>query len=58
MAAVTQVEEVASETSDIHDLPFDVEVSIDDAEYARIMRRIMLEDGGSDTPVSRFNSSI
>jgi FXSXX-COOH protein len=52
-----QFEGVTSGTSDIHDLPLDVEVNIDDTEYARIMRRISA-DGGTDTDVSAFNSSI
>jgi hypothetical protein len=42
-----QFEGVTSVTSDI-----------DDAEYARIMRRITIADGGTDTDVSAFNSSI
>jgi sulfatase maturation enzyme AslB (radical SAM superfamily) len=53
-----QFEGVTSVTSDMHDLPLDVEVNIDDAEYARIMRRITIADGGTDTDVSAFNSSI
>jgi hypothetical protein len=56
--AAMQMEAVASGMSDMHDLPFDVEVDIDEVEYARIMRRITIEDGGTDTPVSAFNSSI
>jgi FXSXX-COOH protein len=53
-----QLEGVTSVTSDMHDLPLDVEVNIDDAEYSRIMRRITIADGGTDTDVSAFNSSI
>jgi hypothetical protein len=56
--ATLQMEGVRSGTSDMHDLPLDVEVNIDDIEYARIMRRITIADGGSDTDVSAFNSSI
>jgi hypothetical protein len=56
--AATQVEAVKSGVPDIHGLPLDVEVSIEDAEYDRIMRRILGQDDGSDTPVSAFNSSI
>jgi FXSXX-COOH protein len=56
--ATLQMEGVTSGTSDLHDLALDVEVNIDDAEYARIMRRITIADGGSDTDVSAFNSSI
>jgi FXSXX-COOH protein len=56
--AAAQVEAVESGIPDIHDLPLDVEVGIGDVEYGRIMRRILGEDGGSDTPVSAFNSSI
>jgi hypothetical protein len=39
------------------DVPFDVDVAIGDAEYARIMRRITIDDG-ADTRFSAFNSSI
>jgi hypothetical protein len=53
-----QLEGVKSGTSDMLDLPLDVEVNIDDIEYARIMRRITIADGGTDTDVSAFNSSI
>ena len=44
--------------SDIHDLPLDAEISIDDAEYAHIMRRIGIAEGEPGTTVSAFNSSI
>ena len=47
-----------SDMSDIHDLPFDTEVSIDDVEYAHIMRRIGIAEGEPGTSVSAFNSSI
>ena len=40
------------------DLPLGADVDIDDAEYARIMRRIGNGDGDTDTEVSAFNSSI
>ena len=53
-----QLQGVMSGTPDIHDLPLDVDVNIDDSEYARIMRRISIADGGTDTDVSAFNSSI
>jgi hypothetical protein len=53
-----QFEGVESVTSNINDLPIDVEVCIDEVEYDRIMRRIFLADGGADTDVSAFNSSI
>jgi hypothetical protein len=56
--ATLQMEGVRSGTSDMHDLPLGVEVNIDDIEYARIMRRITIADGGTDTEVSAFNSSI
>jgi hypothetical protein len=56
--ATLQMEGVRSGTSDMHDLPLAVEVNIDDIEYARIMRRITIADGGTDTDVSAFNSSI
>jgi hypothetical protein len=44
--------------SDIHDLPLDAVVSIDDIEYAHIMRRIGIAEGEQGTSVSAFNSSI
>jgi hypothetical protein len=56
--ATLRMEGVPSGASDMGDLPLDVEVNIDDIEYARIMRRITVRDGGSDTVVSAFNSSI
>jgi hypothetical protein len=45
-----------SELSDIRDLPLDAVVDVD--EYSRIMRRTGVSDGGPDTPVSAFNSSV
>jgi hypothetical protein len=56
--ATVWMEDEASGVSDVRDLPLDVEVNIDDIEYARIMRRITLNDGGADTVISAFNSSI
>ena len=47
-----------SDMSDIHDLPLDAEVSIDGVEYEHIMRRIGIAEGGQETTVSAFNSSI
>ena len=55
---VLQMEGVKSGASDMGDLPLDAEVNIDDIEYERIMRRITIGDGGTDTEVSAFNSSI
>jgi FXSXX-COOH protein len=55
--ATLQFEGVTSGTSDVRDLPLDVEINIDNTEYARIMRRLSA-DGGTDTDVSAFNSSI
>jgi hypothetical protein len=49
---------VASDMSDIQELPLDVEINIDEAEYVHIMRRIGLVEGESGTSVSAFNSSI
>jgi FXSXX-COOH protein len=46
-----------SDMSDIHDLPLDAQLNIDDAEYAHIVRRIGI-DGEPGTSVSAFNSSI
>lgn len=50
-------EAVTSAMPALGDVPFDVEIAISDAEYARIMRRITVDDG-ADTRVSAFNSSI
>ena len=47
-----------SDMSDINDLTLDTEVSIDDVEYAHIMRRIGIAEGEPGTSVSAFNSSI
>jgi hypothetical protein len=55
---VLQMEDVMSGASDMGDLSLDTEVNIDGTEYARIMRRITIGDGGTDTEVSAFNSSI
>jgi hypothetical protein len=55
---VMQQEDVMSGASDMGDLSLGVEVNIDDIEYDRIMRRINIGDGGTDTEVSAFNSSI
>jgi FXSXX-COOH protein len=49
---------ITSDLTDLHDLSLDVEVNLDDGEYARIMRRIGLGDGEPGTTVSAFNSSI
>lgn len=56
--AVLQLEGVTYGASDMGDLPLDVEVDIDDTEYERIMRRLAIGSGGTDTEVSAFNSSI
>jgi hypothetical protein len=56
--ATSWMEAVASGTSDMGDLPPDVEVNIDDFEYARIIRRVTVGDGDADTEISAFNSSI
>jgi hypothetical protein len=45
-----------SELSDTRDLPLDE--SIDETQYAHLMRRIGLVEGEPGTPVSAFNSSI
>lgn len=49
---------IVSELPDIGELPLDAEVNVDDAEYARIMRRLIIVDGEPRNPVSAFNSSI
>jgi len=56
--ASSWIEAVTSGVSDMGGLPLDVEVNIDDFEYARIIRRITVSDGGADTEISAFNSSI
>lgn len=58
MAAVAG-DTLVSVMSDNHDASLDAKVFIESDEYARIMRGIATEDGGSATPVvSAFNSSI
>jgi hypothetical protein len=49
---------LASDMSDIRNLPLDAEINIDDVEYAHIMRRIGIAEGEPGTSVSAFNSSI
>jgi hypothetical protein len=49
---------ITSDMSDIGELPLDAKVSLDDAEYAHIMRRIGVAEGEPGTSVSAFNSSI
>jgi hypothetical protein len=56
--ASSWIDAVTSGPSDMGGLPLDVEVNIDDFEYARIIRRITVRDGGADTEISAFNSSI
>jgi FXSXX-COOH protein len=58
MSTVFVDDVIVSEVPDIRDLPLDSEDSIDDAEYAHIMRRIGSVEGGPGTSVSAFNSSI
>jgi FXSXX-COOH protein len=55
---VFEMERIMSNASDMDDLPLDAEGGTDDAEYARVMRRITIGDNGTDTEVSAFNSSI
>jgi len=57
MTAV-QPDGVMSAMPDLNDVPFGEEISIDDAEYARIMRRIAIGDSDAAGGVSAFNSSI
>jgi hypothetical protein len=60
MTAVTEGARVVSVMPDHHDVPLDVDITIDSVEYARIMRGIPQggEGHGSTVPVSAFNSSI
>lgn len=54
----TMLSEGKSATSNMTDWRIDDEAVIDDAAYRRIMQRIFHGDGGTDTDVSAFNSSI
>jgi hypothetical protein len=54
--AATDDEFILSDVLDSQDLP--LEVSVDGAEYALLMRRISLVEGEPGTHVSAFNSSI
>ena len=47
---------LVSDMADGHELPLDS--TIDEPEYADIMRRIGIAEGEPGTPVSAFNSSI
>jgi len=49
---------ILSDVRDVHDLPLDADDSIDNVEYAHIMRRIGIAEGEPGAPVSAFNSSI
>jgi hypothetical protein len=51
-------QDIVSELPDIGELPLDAEVYVDEAEYARIMRRLITLDGEPLPSVSAFNSSI
>jgi FXSXX-COOH protein len=53
-----QPDRIGAPAPDLGDLPLDAEIDIGDAEYARIMRRIVGGDDGTGTGVSAFNSSI
>jgi hypothetical protein len=54
---ITYADDLTSDLSK-YDMPLDAETSIDEAEYAHIMRRIGIVEGEAGTPVSAFNSSI
>jgi hypothetical protein len=58
MAVIKADAIITSDMSGIGEVPLDAEVNVDDAEYARIMRRIGLAEGEPETSVSAFNSSI
>jgi hypothetical protein len=58
MSILTVDEVIVSDMSDIRDLPLDADVRTSDVEYARIMRRAGIVEGGPVTSVSAFNSSI
>jgi FXSXX-COOH protein len=49
---------LASAVRDIADIPLGELPEISDEEYARIMRRIGLDEGEPGMTVSAFNSSI
>jgi hypothetical protein len=54
--AATAGESIISDVLDSQDLPLGV--TVDEAEYARLLRRIGLVEGEAGTSVSAFNSSI
>ena len=58
MSTQQQDEVITSDLPDLAGVSFSDELRIDDAEYARIMRRIVGDNFGTDTDVSAFNSSI
>lgn len=55
---MTTTQDLASDMAGLSDLPLDTEASIDDVEYAHIMRRTGIAEGEPGTSVSAFNSSI
>jgi hypothetical protein len=57
MTAVAAQAPILSRMSDTHDVPLETEVTIDDAEYNRLMRGIAVEDGAPVVLVSAFQSS-
>jgi hypothetical protein len=57
MLTTDQDSVITSDLSDIHDLPLDTYLSVDDAQYAEIIRRIGIQEETGNT-VSAFNSSI
>ena len=58
MKPIREPLKVVSDLPDIGELPLDAEVNVDDVEYARIMRRLITQDGEPLNRVSAFNSSI
>jgi hypothetical protein len=51
-------QDIVSELPDIGELSLDAEVNVDDAECARIVRRLITPDVEPLPSVSAFNSSI
>jgi hypothetical protein len=58
MPTISADADIASDVSDIRDLLLGTEDSIDDVEYQHIMWRLGIAEGGPETSVSAFNSSI
>jgi hypothetical protein len=58
MAAMHAAAIVASDMSDIHDLPFELHLNIDGVECPHSIGGVGTFSGDAGMPVSAFNSSI